>query len=222
MISKIRARVVVAGTLAAMALLATAAHAQTAPLQVVDSRPAEQLKSKTYSRNLYDCKFAIKLITGDDRRPPGRMAMLRADLDAAFGSRLAGKTVTVTDYRLVINYSTYATRKSKEIAGGPIGKAVAAASDRRPKAKCEVEKTPVGWFAAEEMHTINSPLIVYLAVTVDGRPYAVRIVHSPDLELTTFTNKDLTEPQAAPEAEAAFKAASKALIGAMAADIPAA
>lgn len=201
----------------AMLVMCAQAQAQSAPLQLIDGRPADQLKSKTYSRNLYDCKFAIKLIAGDDRRAVGRIEKLRTDLDAALGDRLAGKTVTVTDYRLVINYSTYGTRVSKQIAGGPIGKAVAAASDRRPRAKCAQEKTPIGWFAAEEMRTLNSPLIVYLAVTVDGRPYSLRVVHSPDMELTTFTNKDLTEPQAMHEAEAAFDLANRALIAAIAA-----
>lgn len=206
---------------AALAGLVVAGTAQAqAQLQVADARPAEQLKSKTYSRNLYDCKFGIKLITGDDRRPASRTEMLRADLEEAFGGRLAGKAVSVTDYRLVINYSTYAIRRGNEVAGGPIGKVMAATSDRRPKAKCAPEKTPVGWFSSEELHTIHSPLIVYLAVTIDGRPYNVRVVYSPDMELTTFTNKELTEPGAAPEAEAAFKLASKALIAAIAADFP--
>lgn len=200
---------------ATLLVLATSVGAQER-LQVVDARADKPVETKMLSSFVTSCGFSVFKIADLDR-PVDRMTRLRADLERELGSEFAGKTVQVTDYQIYLNSSRRAKRLNGQ-ANGAIGVAVYEGSTR----ECDKLPDRQGWYAADEVSNSFSPLVVQIAVTIDGRSLSVRSVVSPKAELRPAdrikflvvdkATWNQTDKVGAPEVDAAYTAANQLLI----------
>lgn len=200
---------------ATLLALATSVGAQE-PLRVVDARTDKPAETKMLSFNGFSCGYSVFKIADLDR-PVDRMTRLRADLERELGPALAGKTVQVTDYQIYLNSS----RRAKLLNGQATGLLGAALSDASTKG-CDEEADRQGWYAIDEVSNDFSPLVVQIAVTIDGRSLAVRTVVSPRAELRPADrikflvvdkgSWNQTDKLGAREVDAAFAAANQLLI----------
>jgi hypothetical protein len=205
-----------AGVLGAAILLAGMPAVAQDGLRLIDSRADKPAETKMLSFNAVSCGYSVFKIA-DLGRPVDRMTRLRADLERELGSELAGKSVQVIDYQIYLNSSRRAKRLNGQ-AHGLIGVAISQASTTG----CDKETDRQGWYAADEVSNNFSPLVVQIAVTVDGRPLAVRSVISPKAELRPadrikflVVDKETwnqTDKVGAPEVDAAFTMANQLLI----------
>lgn len=156
-------------------------------LQVVDARPAKEKSSEIMSLAVTSCDYSIRRL-GDETTVPSRLALLHADLVRALGSSLNGKALTVTHY--TVHYNNGVAMRGGVYAMAPVpmnplAGAIQGATTALMKSfgsNCPKEKTTEGWFDAAENPGKHSPLIVEIGVTLDGRTYAVRSLHSPSQE----------------------------------------
>jgi hypothetical protein len=205
----------IAGLCAGAALgVAPAAFAQSAteraPIQVVDQRPADELKTSWLSLMITSCEYGIRRVA-DEKGAPSRLDGLRADLEAALGAPLAGKTITVTRYGSYFNTGAYNRGVTYSKFGGLIPDLMSTMGS-----KCAREDTKAGWYQGSEVTNISSPIIVELTASVDGKSYETRSVYSPETELNPFFSKDKNAPAAL---GAALKKANAALIAQISADV---
>jgi hypothetical protein len=136
---------------------------------------------------------------------------LKADLEAALGVPLAGKTVTVTRYGSYFNTGAYNRGVTYSKFGGLIPDLMSTMGS-----KCSREDTKAGWYQGSEVTNISSPIVVELNASVDGKSYETRSVYSPETELNPFFSKDKNAPAAL---AAALKKANAALIAQISADL---
>ncbi len=199
--------------LGAVGVPGVAARAQTAaepaPLVVLDQRPSEEQKTSWLSLMITSCEYGIRRIA-DEKDAPSRMDGLKADLQAALGAQLAGKTVTVTRYGSYFNTGAYNRGITYSKFGGLIPEAMS-----KMGSKCSREDTKAGWYQASEVANLNSPIVVELTASVDGKAHETRSVYSPESELNPFFSKDEKAPAAL---AAALKKANAALIAQIEAD----
>ncbi len=222
----LRSGALMAVAIISLGLAAPAAWAQS--LTIDDQRTIKLDKSSQVSVNIYACGVGIQRVS-DRFRVKDRLTQLQEDLTAAFGPQLAGHRLVLKDYRLYLNYSTDLTAQARQVGANAAGAAVGvpgvgglpAPGRYGVHAKCGQDKTPEGWFAASEVTGPHSPLIANVTLEVDGRPYSVRVVHSPDMALQPSMRamfvvpkevRELADPDAAVEVEAAFTRANAALI----------
>lgn len=222
----LRAGALMAFAVISLGLAAPAARAQS--LTIEDQRTTKLEKSSHVSLNIYSCGIGIQRVS-DRFRAKDRVQKLQEDLTAALGAELAGRRLVLKDYRLYLNYSTDIVAQARQVGANAAGAAVGMPGvGGLPEpgrygvhAKCTEDKTPEGWFAASEVSGRHSPLIVHVTLEVDGRPYTVRIVHSPDMVLQPSMRslwavpkdvRELADPAASVEVETAFAKANTALI----------
>lgn len=179
-------------------LLAVAAPAAAQPGQgsaggftIVDERPPKEKKNRLWSVWIFDCNFGVYNIgdagIGDERLAQDRLGDLRRHLEASLGSRLDGRSLRIGTYRIIVNGNARAKAFSfsGSLGGGAVGEAAAGAiaDGKTDKAKCSREKMAAGWFDMSEITNSNSPMIVEIAGSLDGRPVSGRAVRSPSREL---------------------------------------
>jgi hypothetical protein len=80
-------------------------------------------------------------------------------------------------------------------------------------AKCTREETTAGWYSAAEVTSLNSPLIVEITATVNGKQHAVRSVYSPQREI------NFNDPEAAQLIFEAIRKATDMLTESIKADV---
>lgn len=221
----VRIGVLTAAVIGGLGLTAPAASAQS--LTIEDQRTIKLEKSNHVSLNIYSCGVGIQRVS-DRFRARDRVTKLRDDLTTALGAQLAGRRLILKDYRLYLNYSTDLTAQARQVGVNSAAAVVGAPGGGLPEpglyavhSKCTEDKTPEGWFAASEVTGRFAPLIAHVTLEVDGRPYSVRVVHSPDMVLQPSMRsmwgvpkdfRELTDPEAAVEVDAAFGRANAALI----------
>ncbi|HEY0414038.1 MAG TPA: hypothetical protein VGD66_12950 [Allosphingosinicella sp.] len=158
---------------------------------VTDERPAMEKKNRLWSPWIWDCDFGVYNIgdggIGDERLAQDRLGDLRRHLEAQLGARLAGKTLRISAYRIIVNGNARAKAFSVggSLGGGAVGEALAGAvaSGKTHKAKCPPAKMTLGWFDMSEISNTNSPIVVEIVASLDGRPVRGRAVRSPSREL---------------------------------------
>lgn len=200
-------------------LIAAASPAGAAPeggggLTILDQRPPKEKKDRLWSVWIWDCNFGVYNIgdrgIGDERLAQDRIGDLRRYLEAHLGDRLAGRQLTLTTYRIILNGNARA--KAFSTAG-----TVLETSGKTSKAKCSKEDMAAGWFDMSELANANSPMIVEIAGTLDGRPVSGRAVRSPARELFKEVVPKRMRPADLEEFRQTIDAASAALAGSVAA-----
>jgi len=161
-------------------------------LQIVDARPSHERAddSSRISIWLTSCNYGIYRM-GDPKGSPGKLDVLRTDLETALGDTLKGKTLTVSNYGLYLNFANRAKSSAWTIGftgglggqfgllGAAIGGGLGSFFEPGKGSSCSREETPEGWYEASEVSSDASPLIVQLTATLDGKSYSVRVVQTP-------------------------------------------
>jgi hypothetical protein len=201
-------------------LIVTASPAVAAPaggpgFTIVDQRPAREKKDRLWSVWIWDCNFGVFNIgdggIGDERLARDRLGDLRRYLEGRLEDRLAGRSLVLSTYRIIVNGNARAKAFS---TGGTIFET----SGKTRKPKCSREDMAAGWFDMSELANANSPMIVEIAGSVDGKPVSGRAVHSPARELF----KEVTLKRMYPADLAEFRQTIEAACGALAESIAAA
>jgi hypothetical protein len=151
------------GLLAATPLCAGAAAPPAEPvaeagagLTIVDQRPAKEKKERLWSVWIWNCNFGVFNVgdggIGDERLANNRIGDLRRYLEARLGDRLAGRTLALATYRIIVNGNA----RAKAYSGRGLGVVEAAMGDGTiKKAKCSREDMAAGWF---DMSQIGIPI----------------------------------------------------------------
>lgn len=206
------------GLLVATASPAGAGAGDAAGLTVVDQRPAREKKDRLWSVWIWNCNFGVYNIgdggIGDERLAKDRVGDLRRYLETRLGDRLAGRTLTLATYRIILNGNARA--KAFSTAG-----TILETSGNTRKAKCSKEDMAAGWFDMSELSNANSPMIVEIAGTLDGRPVSGRAVRSPARELFKEVVPKRMHPADLEEFRRTIEAASEALAVSVAGALPA-
>jgi hypothetical protein len=150
------------------------ASADSQRISLVDQRPAGEKKKGMGSLSITNCNYGVSRVA-DDLTAPDRMTLLRNDLAMALGAQLEGKPIVVKHYGLYVNNAV----GLRGLVYKPYTGAIPGVMEGIG-ASCPPEKMDGGWYGPEELTTPYSPVIAELAVEVDGKPYAVRAVVSPD------------------------------------------
>lgn len=194
-------------------LIAAAAPSGAAPegaagFTIVDQRPAKEKKDRLWSVWIWDCNFGVYNIgdrgIGDAKLANDRVGDLRRHLEARLGDRLAGRTLVLGTYRIILNGNARA--KAFSTSG-----TIFETSGKSHKAKCSKEDMAAGWFDMSELTNANSPMIVEIAGTLDGRPVSGRAVRSPARELFKEVVPKRMRPADLDEFRQTIEAASEAL-----------
>jgi hypothetical protein len=174
---------VVALTSAAVSTVASAADTpleqSAAPLvMVVDVRPPIEKQTAQLSSWVWSCDNGVRRL-GEEQETTPRLVVLGRDLSDALGSKFPNSTVTVSRYRVFFNASRIESGVASA-AGGPADHVAAALLMPHD---CTEVQTSGGWYSPSEVRTSNSPLIVEINATLNGKAFAVRTVYAPDVEL---------------------------------------
>jgi hypothetical protein len=204
------------------------AAAAGAGFTLVDQRPPNEKKNRLWSVWIWNCNFGVYNIgdggIGDERLAKDRIGDLRRHLETRFGDRLAGRTLSLTAYRIIVNGNARAKAFSVggSLGGGAVAGAVegAVASGKTKKAKCSREDMAAGWFDMTEISNSNSPMIVEIAGSLDGKPVSGRSVRSPARELFKEVTLKRMHPADLEEFRQAIDTASEALAASIAATLP--
>lgn len=200
---------------AAAALLPEQAAASAQPIEINDLRSSEEDHPRYLSTSIFSCSYFIRVLD-DEGRSQDRMTLLTEFLRKRFGPKLIGHTLDVTSYHIFFNEAAAQLDTAMAAAAGSVGNVLVGKSRTSPK--CGQDKTPHGWFDPSETTNANPPLIIEIAGRADGKPFQVRSVYSPSVELSTtgafMTSKakrNLSDAKAAPEVNAAIDKAHAAL-----------
>ncbi len=205
-----------------MAVLATAAAAEPAPpltavlegyreraplagFTIVDERPPQDKERDRGSIWITRCAFGVAQY-GDEETAPSKMALLRRDLEDELGAQLAGTTLTVERYKVMFNAKMAAVAFAE---GTPVKLGPAVVGAILVPHNC-----PESDYTALEVTNRNSPLIVEIAVRLDGNEYSTRMVQSLDREFFTLGRgyPGFTPPDNGPVLFAALHKANAALV----------
>jgi hypothetical protein len=148
-------------------------------LVAIDLRPQDEKEGTGLTALSGKCNQGVFRIA-DVATDPLKVEVLRADLSRQLGLAGDGKTLTV------LNWSAY-YNKSAERGGGPkissIGvQGYAIPSKTKEKqmgSKCSRKESAGGWYQASDVSSQYSPIISEFEGTYGGKPFTVRVVHSP-------------------------------------------
>ena len=204
-------------------LIATVSPAAAGPegkagFTIVDQRPPKEKKDRLWSVWIWNCNFGVYNIgdrgIGDERLAQDRIGDLRRHLEAKLGDRLAGRTLALATYRIIVNGNARA--KAYSTAG-----TILETSGKTHKAKCSREDMAAGWFDMSELANSNSPMIVEIAGSLDGKPVSGRAVRSPQRELFKEVTLKRMHPADLEEFRQTIESASEALADSIAGALPA-
>ncbi len=142
-------------------------------LTVVDARPAQEKTSEHLSRLVTSCDYGIDRL-GDEATQPARMRLLQHDLVRLLGDKAKGMTVTVSSYTVHVNNA----RLLRTMVYGTNQGLIADMMEKMGK-ECPREKMTGGWYAAAEVNSQYSPVIVEITAQAGGKTHTVRTVFAP-------------------------------------------
>jgi hypothetical protein len=162
-------------------------HAQesTDELVIIDLRPKEETEGNGLAPLDGKCNKDVFRIA-DVASDPLKMDVLREDIVPLF--RMTGERKTLT----VLNWSIYYNTQRGQ-GGGPAVKSVGVGGyaiptgktkEKQKGSKCSREESAGGWYAAGDVSSKYPPLISELTGTFSGKPFNVRVVHSPHRQIT--------------------------------------
>jgi len=185
--------IITAGAIAALSGCATETYSvpgvdtaavPSSTLRIVDARPAEQ-RTADYTQLSHwvtSCSYGIYRI-GDAITSPGKLDLMRSDLEKSLGNQIDGKTLTISNYVMYLNAKQAmlgANPFSKIETGGLAGALISQTAEPN----CTKADTPEGWYDPSEANAKASPVIALISANLDGRNYSVRVVFSPDNALS--------------------------------------
>lgn len=163
----------------------TYAQESTDELVIIDLRPREETEGNGLAELTGKCNKDVFRIA-DVASDPLKMDVLREDIVPLF--RMTGERKTLT----VLNWSIYYNTQRGQ-GGGPSMKSVGVqgyaiptgkTKEKQKGSKCSRDESAGGWYAAGDVSSKYAPLISELTGTFSGKPFSVRVVHSPHRQIT--------------------------------------
>jgi hypothetical protein len=150
-------------------------------LVVIDLRPSEQKEGAGLSELSGKCNQDVFRVA-DVASDPLKIDVLKDDLAQMLVQPGESRTLTVLDW------SIYYNRQVQKSGGlGSIGvqgySLPGKKKERRAGSKCSREESAGGWYEAAEIHSVYFPLISEFSGTYGGKPFNVRVVHSPRVKI---------------------------------------
>lgn len=153
-------------------------------LIVIDLRPKEETEGNGLAPLDGKCNKGVFRIA-DVASDPLKFDVLKEDLVPLF--RMTGERKTLTVLNWSIYYNTQGGKgggsavKSVGVQGYaiPTGKK----NDKQKASKCSREESGGGWYAAGDVSSRYPPLVSELTGTFAGKPFNVRVVHSPHRQI---------------------------------------
>lgn len=147
-------------------------------LKVIDLRPQEERDGVGLTELSGKCNKDVYRIA-DVASDPLKVEALRAELAQQMGLASDEKTL------MVLNWSIYYNRQIEH--SGPSLSSVGIQGygipgkkkEKQQGSKCSREESAGGWFAGGDVTTAAPPLVSEFSGTFGGKPYNIRVVHSP-------------------------------------------
>ena len=166
------------GFLAFMQALPAEQPDKSVELKVIDLRPQEERDGVGLTELAGKCNKDVYRIA-DVASDPLKVEALRVALARQMGLASDEKTL------MVLNWSIFYNRQAEHggvnlsnigIQGyGIPGKK----KEKEMGSKCSREESAGGWYAHGDVTTTGSPLVSEFSGTFGGKPYNIRVVHSP-------------------------------------------
>ena len=147
-------------------------------LKVIDLRPQEERDGVGLAELSGKCNKDVYRIA-DVASDPLKVEALRADLAQQMGLASDEKTL------MVLNWSIYYNKQTKHqgIKLSDIGIQGYGIPGKKKESergsKCSREESAGGWYADADVTTTAPPLVSEFSGTFGGKPYNIRVVHSP-------------------------------------------
>ena len=163
----------------------TQAQEPTDELVIIDLRPKEETEGNGLAELTGKCNKDVYRIA-DVASDPLKMDVLREEVVPLF--RMTGERKTLT----VLNWSIYYNTQRGQ-GGGPTVKGVGVqgyalptgkTKEKHKGSKCSREESAGGWYAGGDVSSKYPPLVSELTGTFSGKPFNVRVVHSPHRQIT--------------------------------------
>jgi hypothetical protein len=163
----------------------TQAQEPTDELVIIDLRPREETEGNGLTELTGKCNKDVYRIA-DVASDPLKMDVLREEVVPLF--RMTGERKTLT----VLNWSIYYNTQRGQ-GGGPSIRSVGVqgyalptgkTKEKQKGSKCSREESAGGWYAGGDVSSKYPPLISELTGTFSGKPFNVRVVHSPQRPIT--------------------------------------
>lgn len=138
------------------------------PLNITDTRPAEQKRTELLSSVITACSYGIARL-GDDQTQPDRLAYLGQRLSATRGDALAGKRIELREF------SVYRNNQVK-LRGGVMPNAEGVVIAVLRASECFGDMNTEGGYAVAENPGGENLAIVNIEIVVDGKPLRARAV----------------------------------------------
>lgn len=147
-------------------------------LKVIDLRPPEERDGVGLTELSGKCNKDVYRIA-DVATDPLKVEALRADLAQQMGLASDDKTL------MVLNWSIYYNKQAEHSAPklssiGIQGYGIPGKKkDKQQGSKCPREESAGGWYAGGDVTTTAPPLVSEFSGTFGGKPFNIRVVHSP-------------------------------------------
>ena len=147
-------------------------------LKAIDLRPQEERDGVGLAELSGKCNQDVYRIA-DVASDPLKVEALRADLARQMGLAGDGKTL------MVLNWSIYYNKQSRH--DGPSLSSIGIQGygipgkkkEKQQGSKCSRTESAGGWYEAADVTTTAPPLVSEFVGTLGGKPYNIRVVHSP-------------------------------------------
>jgi hypothetical protein len=148
-------------------------------LRAIDLRPQIEKDGIGLSPLTGKCNKDVFRIA-DVASDPLKVEVLRANLARQLGLAGDGKTLMVLNWS--IYYNKYSAPGGAKLGGiGIQGYSLPGAKEKKEKrgSKCSRQESAGGWYEDSEVTTTAPPLVSEFSGTFGGKPFNVRVVHSP-------------------------------------------
>lgn len=152
-------------------------------LVAIDLRPETEKEGNGLSPLSGKCNKDVFRIA-DVATDPLKVEALRADLAQQLGVAGDGKTLMVLNWSVYYNKSAGLGGAPKISASSVMGVPIPQKEKKEKRgSKCSRKESAGGWYEAKDVSTSYPPLVSEFAGTFGGKPFNVRIVHSPHRQI---------------------------------------
>ena len=147
-------------------------------LKVIDLRPPEERDGVGLTELSGKCNKDVYRIA-DVATDPLKVDALRAGLAQQMGLASDQKTLVVLNWSIYYNKQTEHSGPKLSSVGIQGYGIPGQKKEKQQGSKCTREESAGGWYSGGEVTTTAPPLVSEFSGTFGGKPYNIRIVHSP-------------------------------------------
>ena len=147
-------------------------------LKIIDLRPQEEKDGIGLSELSGKCNKHVYRIA-DVASDPLKIEALRVGLARHMGLASDGKTLMVLNWSVYYNKQTPKSAPKLSSVGIQGYGIPGQKKEKEQGSKCSREESAGGWYADGDVTTTAPPLVSEFVGTFGGKPYNIRVVHSP-------------------------------------------